>query len=91
MGSVPDIVRRRGQVGAATGFLNLTNLFGTLFAPWIFGVLLDTYGTGAQDQGYLAGYLWLALFPLLGTIAAAIFMATRRSARVSAEAYDGAA
>jgi len=91
MGSVPDIVRRRGQVGAATGFLNLTNLLGTLFAPWVFGVLLDTYGTGSQDQGYLAGYLWLALFPLLGTIAAAIFMATRRSARASAEAYAGEA
>ena len=90
MGSVPDIVRRR-QVGAATGFLNLTNLLGTLFAPWVFGVLLDTYGTGPRDEGYLAGYLWLALFPLLGTVAAVIFMATRRSARASAEARAGEA
>jgi MFS family permease len=85
MGSVPDIVQQR-QVGAATGFINLTNLLGTLFAPWVFGVLLDSYGTGPQDHGYLAGYLWLALFPLLGTIAAAVFMATRRRTRFSAEA-----
>ncbi len=79
MGSVPDIVQRR-QVGAASGLLNLTNLLGTLFAPWIFGVLLDSYGKGPQDGGYLAGYLWLALFPLLGTVAAAIYLATRSRA-----------
>ena len=76
MGSVPDIVQRR-QVGAASGLLNLTNLLGTLFAPWIFGVLLDSYGRGPQDGGYLAGYLWLALFPLLGTVTAAVYLVTR--------------
>ncbi len=76
MGSVPDIVQRR-QVGSASGLLNLTNLLGTLFAPWIFGVLLDSYGRGPEDGGYLAGYLWLALFPLLGTVTAAIYLATR--------------
>jgi MFS family permease len=80
MGSVPDIVRRRSQVGAASGFLNLTNLLGTLFAPWIFGVLLDSYGKGKGHNGYLAGYLWLALFPLLGSIAGTVYIATRRAA-----------
>lgn len=80
MGSVPDIVPRR-QVGAASGLLNLTNLLGTLFAPWIFGVLLDTYGTGPEDGGYLAGYLWLALFPLLGTVTAAVYLASRNRGR----------
>jgi MFS family permease len=84
MGSVPDIVRRRAQVGAASGFLNLTNLLGTLFAPWIIGVLLDTYGTGPADPGYLAGYLWLALFPLLGSIAGVFYLVTLRAARASA-------
>jgi MFS family permease len=79
MGSVPDIVQR-GQVGAASGLLNLTNLLGTLFAPWIFGVLLDSYGRGPQDSGYLAGYLWLALFPLLGTVTAAVYLVTRNRA-----------
>jgi MFS family permease len=83
-GSVPDIVRRHARVGAASGFLNLTNLLGTLFAPWIFGVLLDGYGTGPADRGYLADYLWLALFPLLGSIAGAFYLAVRRTARASA-------
>lgn len=78
MGSVPDVVRHRSQVGAGTGLLNLVNLLGTLFAPWIFGVLLDSYGKGTDGGGYVAGYLWLALFPLLGTIAAAIYMVGRR-------------
>jgi MFS family permease len=78
MGSVPDIVARPEQVGSATGFLNLTNLFGTLLAPWLFGVLLDAYGTAPGKSGYLSGYLLLALFPFLGTIAAVLYMAARR-------------
>lgn len=90
MGSVPDIVARPEQVGSASGFLNLTNLFGTLLAPWLFGVLLDVYGTATGESGYLSGYFLLALFPFLGTIAAAFYMAARRRraagdpARVSA-------
>ncbi len=78
MGSVPEIVARPEQVGPATGFLNLTNLVGTLFAPWLFGVLLDAYGTSVGDSGYLSGYLLLALFPLVGTIAATIYVVTRK-------------
>ncbi len=78
IGSVPEIVARPEQVGPATGFLNLTNLIGTMFAPWLFGVLLDAYGTSVGDPGYLSGYLLLALFPLVGTVAAAIFAASRK-------------
>jgi ACS family hexuronate transporter-like MFS transporter len=77
-GSVPDIVARPEQIGVATGFVSLSNLVGTLFAPWIFGVLLDAYGKGSGTHGYLWGYLLLALFPLLGTIAAVIYAATAR-------------
>ena len=77
-GLVPDIVRRPEQIGVATGFVQLTGLVGTLFAPWLFGVLLDAYGKGAGSHGYLWGYLLLALFPLLGTIAAVTYMATVR-------------
>ena len=78
-GSVPDIVARPEQIGVATGYVNLTNLVGTLFAPWIFGVLLDAYGTGSGAHGYLWGYLLLALFPLVGTIAAVIYAAGERN------------
>ena len=77
-GSVPDIVARPEQIGVATGFVNLTNLVGTLFAPWLFGVLLDTYGKGTGTHGYLWGYLLLALFPLLGTIAAVVYAASAK-------------
>jgi MFS family permease len=77
-GSVPDIVARPEQIGVATGFVNLTNLMGTLFAPWLFGVLLDTYGKGTGSHGYLWGYMLLALFPLLGTIAAVLYAASAK-------------
>jgi MFS transporter, ACS family, aldohexuronate transporter len=82
-GSVPDIVARSEQIGVATGFVNLTNLAGTLFAPWIFGVLLDAYGKGTGTHGYLWGYLLLALFPLLGTVAAVIYVAAARKRPVA--------
>ncbi len=77
-GSIPDIVERPEQVGVATGFVNLTNLVGTLFAPWLFGVLLDSYGSGSGTHGYLWGYLLLALFPLLGTVAGVIYIVTQK-------------
>lgn len=80
MGSVPDVVKRRESVGPATGLLNLTNLVGTLFAPWLFGVLLDAYGTGTADSGYLLGYMLLAFFPLVGTLAAVVYMWRRAPA-----------
>ena len=77
-GSVPDIVDRPEQVGSATGFVNLTGLVGTMLAPWLFGVLLDAYGTASGESGYLSGYMLLALFPLLGTISGLIYLTTRR-------------
>jgi predicted MFS family arabinose efflux permease len=80
MGSVPEVVDRPERVGPATGFLNLTNLVGTLFAPWLFGVLLDVYGTGAGQSGYLLGYILLAFFPFIGALAAVIYMIRRASA-----------
>jgi MFS transporter, ACS family, hexuronate transporter len=84
MASVPAVVGRPGQIGAATGLFNLTNLVGTLFAPWLFGVLLDTYGRGAGTHGYVWGYLLLALFPLFGTAAAVIYAVSERKRVVAA-------
>lgn len=66
MGSVPDVVDRPDR--GATGFLNLTNLVGTLLAPWLFGVLLDAHGTGSGQSGYVLGYVLLAFFSFLGTL-----------------------
>jgi predicted MFS family arabinose efflux permease len=81
LGSVPDIVPQAKQVGSASGFLNLTNLLGTLLAPWVFGILLDRYGAASGQEGYLAGYLWLALFPFIGTIAGVAYMVGRHRPR----------
>jgi MFS family permease len=80
MGSVPDVVDRAELVGPASGFLNLTNIVGTWFAPWLFGVLLDAYGTSPGQSGYLLGYMLLALFPFLGTLAAVVYMGRRTPA-----------
>jgi ACS family D-galactonate transporter-like MFS transporter len=87
-GSIPDVVARPEQIGVATGFVNLTNLAGTLLAPWLFGVLLDSYGKSPGTHGYLWGYLLFALFPLLGTIGAVIYASTART-RASAPRLAG--
>jgi MFS family permease len=80
LGSIAEVVPRLEQVGPANGFMNLTNLVATLFAPWLFGVLLDAYGTGEGEGGYLWGYLLLALFALLGAIAGVVYVVSRRRA-----------
>lgn len=92
LGSIPEIVERPEDVGPAAGFMGLTNLVGMSLAPWIFGLLLDIYGRGPGQQGYLAGYLVLALFPLVGMVAAMVYwlvMRKRGGAAAPAEALEG--
>jgi predicted MFS family arabinose efflux permease len=84
LGSVPEVVDRPERVGPATGFLNMTNLVATLFAPWLFGVLLDAYGSREGQSGYVWGYMLLALFTLFGTVAAAVYMRFRAKERLRA-------
>lgn len=78
LGSVPEIVLRPEEVAPASGLIGLTNMFGTVFAPWIFGVTLDAYGTGGGQNGYLVAYLVLALFSLAGTCAAVGYWSVSR-------------
>jgi MFS family permease len=78
LGSIPEIVPRLEQVGPASGYMNVTSLVGTILAPWIFGAILDSYGTGEGTSGYLWGYLLLAFFAALGTAAAAAYLISRR-------------
>ena len=33
-----------------------------------------------HDRGYLAGYFWLARFPLMGTIAGVVYLVSRQRA-----------
>ena len=82
LGGVPDTVPHPDDIGPATGLLNLTNMVGTLLAPWLFGVLLDVFGTGPQQSGFRSGYLLLALFALFGIVGGvALTMAWRNTAR----------
>lgn len=82
LGSVPEIVPHLEQVGPASGFMNLVNPVATLLAPWLFGVLLDTYGTGEGDRGYLWGYELLALFALVGATAGVVYAVSSRRGAV---------
>jgi MFS family permease len=85
LGSIPEVVSGPDEVGAATGYMYTVNLVSTMLAPWLFGVLLDNYGVAEGDPGYKLGYQMLALFALLGVIAAGVYAATRkRAARVRA-------
>lgn len=80
MGSIPEVVPQLEQVGPAGGYLSTVNLVATLLTPWLFGVLLDSYGTGEGERGYLLGYQFVALFALVGTVAAVVYAITRRRA-----------
>ena len=64
---VADVVHGNEAVGAATGLIGLLNVVGSMIAPWVFGVLLDTYGTAPGDSGYTAGYAMLAAFAASGS------------------------
>lgn len=70
LAAVPDVVHKGDQVGPATGLVNVLAALVALLAPWLVGLVLDAYGTGVQQRGYLFGYLLLAAFPLLGTVGA---------------------
>ena len=80
LGSIAVVVRGPAAVGAASGLVGLLNVGGSMLAPWLFGRLLDTYGTAPGQPGYVAGYLMLAGFALAGTIGAVAFVVLRRSA-----------
>ena len=73
IGTISDVAERPEEVGPATGFVFLFNMIGLMIPPWLFGKLLDIYGTSPGDQGYLAGYLMLAVFPFVAIVATLVF------------------
>jgi predicted MFS family arabinose efflux permease len=77
---VADVVQGNEAVGAATGLIGLLNVTGSMLAPWVFGVLLDAYGTAPGDSGYTAGYAMLAGFAAAGFAAAIAYALLRRRA-----------
>ena len=51
LGAIPEVVAHPDQVGAATGLMSLLTFGGSLLAPWLFGALLDAYGTASGQAG----------------------------------------
>jgi len=88
-GLVPEVVSRPEHVGPATGFINIVGFAVSLLTPWIFGLLLDTLGSGAAGtgpggsggagRGYVAGYLFLAAFAAAGVAGAVGFRPNKRA------------
>ena len=75
---VGDVARGHEAVGAATGLIGLLNLTGSMLAPWLFGVLLDTYGAGVGDSGYAMGWFMLAGFGAVGFAGGVAFVLLKR-------------
>ena len=75
---VADVAHGNEAVGAATGLIGLLNVVGSMIAPWVFGLLLDTYGTSPGDSGYTAGYAMLACFGAAGFAGAVVYVLMRR-------------
>lgn len=75
---VGDVARTHEALGATTGLIGLFNVVGSMLAPWLFGALLDAYGTAPGERGYVAGFAALAGFALVGAAAAGAYILLRR-------------
>lgn len=78
LAAVGDVAHGREALGATSGLIGLTNVIGSMLAPWAFGALLDTYGTAPGESGYTAGWVMLAGFAAAGAAAAAGYALLRR-------------
>ena len=75
---VPEVVARPEQVGAGTGVNTLMGFVGSLVAPWIFGLILDS---GGQSAGaYMGGFFMLGIFGVAALVGLVFFKALIRPA-----------
>jgi MFS family permease len=77
---IPEVVARPEQVGPGTGISTLMGFIGSLVAPWIFGLILDS---GGRSKGsYAAGFLMLGIFGAVALVGMVFFrILTRRAAK----------
>lgn len=74
---IPKVVGNPGHVGPATGMNSLLGFAGSLFAPWLFGLILDA---GRQSAGaYTAGFVMLGAFGVVTLISLAFFKPGRQA------------
>lgn len=76
LGYMPEVVAKPEQVGPATGINSSMGFAGSLVAPWIFGLLLDT--GGQSGRSYIAGYLMLAAFGVAAAVGMIFFKGSRK-------------
>jgi MFS family permease len=76
LGYLPEVVAKPEQVGPATGINTVMGFAGSLIAPWIFGLFLDT--GGQSRNSYLAGYAMLAAFGVAAVIGMAFFKGLKK-------------
>ena len=68
---IPEVVAKPEQVGPATGINTLMGFVGSLVAPWLLGLMLDS---GHQSEGaYVAGFLMLGIFGVAALIGLGVF------------------
>jgi MFS family permease len=73
---IPEVVDKPEQVGPASGLNTSLGFVGSLVAPWLFGLILDS---GNQSKGsYAAGFAMLGAFGIVALVALLFF---RRGAR----------
>ena len=76
---IPEVVAKPAQVGPATGINTMMGFIGSLVAPWIFGLILDS---GGQSKGaYVAGFCMLGAFGLVALGGLAFFTPRRPGGR----------
>jgi MFS family permease len=68
---IPEVVARPEQVGPASGLNTTLGFIGSLLAPWVFGLILDS---GHQSKGsYVAGFAMLGAFGVAALVALFFF------------------
>lgn len=75
---IPEVVARPEHVGPASGLINLLGFGLSTLAPWWFGLVLD------RGLGYLAAYVVLAAFGIVGAVGSLFFKVSKTPASVEA-------
>lgn len=68
---IPEVVAKPAQVGPATGINTMMGFIGSLVAPWLLGLILDS--GGQSKRAYVAGFAMLGVFGVLALAGLAFF------------------
>lgn len=74
---IPEVVAKPEQVGPGTGINTIMGFAGSMIAPWIFGLFLDSGGTSGAS--YRWGFIMLAAFGVVALIGMVFFRGPKRA------------